>query len=402
MHSSQAHLTHVHNLNSKHQLTAQTLVLPQYNPIDLNNQGLPPGAALVSSAHNAIVDIRISFDNPFSAHRPQHDAAVGKMQRDYASAPMARELWAAGYRPVYRTGGSGLNENALEDTIAHQAFDFNSGTGGAAVYMWVRRSDVEAAVTDINISTTKDQESALLAAGFTKLGQNLNEQSSSMSEVYMWFRRGSGPAIIDVLPVDVAVQGQCCSAGADQKDFGPINEVGTACARCPGEYDLVPANLNFGASLNKIFLYAKRAPPGALNKMLSWTPQVPGHYILCYSGMQVFTPLRLASTPRCIDINVRHDPAPAFVPVPAQKTFMGKTLTFKVAFIDIPHPEELVEIGMSSAGNTLAGAKFVSGVTLSPTASGWESSRMVEWFPDAGYGGFAGEFYEYKHVDVVF
>jgi hypothetical protein len=366
------------------------MYVPQYSPLELNNQGLPPGAALQSTAPNAIVDIRLSFDNPFAAHRPQHDAAVGKMQRDYTSAPDAKELWAAGYRPVYRTGASGLNVNALQDTISLQAFDFNSGTGGAAVYMWVRRSSTEGAVTEVNISTSKAQETALNAAGFTKLGQNMNEQSSSMAEVYMWIKRGSGPAITDVLPVDVAVQGPCCTNAAQQRDFGNVNEVGTACATCAGDFTLVPANLNFGAGLNKIFLYTKKAPPGSVSKVLSWVPQVPGHYILCYSGMEVFTAAKLASTPRCIDLNVRADPAPAFTPVPALSTYMGKTLTFKVAFVDVPHPDEVVEIGMASVGNKLTGARFATDVAVVPTAAGWESSRMVEWFPDAAYGGFSG------------
>mmetsp|Transcript_26208 Transcript_26208/g.64711 ORF Transcript_26208/g.64711 Transcript_26208/m.64711 type:complete len:915 (-) Transcript_26208:860-3604(-) len=360
-----------------------------YSPLELNHQGLPPGARVYSTAVHGISDIKISFDNPFEAHRPQHNAAVNKIQRDYTNAPNADELWAMGYRPVNMTGATGLNVNALADTISKTAFNLNSGTGGAAVYLWVLRSSTEACVTEIMVSTSPEQEKQMMDNGFTKLPHNLNEQSSSMAKVYLWFKKGSGPALVDIHLRDIAVQGACCAA--DDQMMYSMNEVGMACPTCPGGYELVPANLNYGASQNKLLMYVQHAPEGNISKVLSWVPQVPGHYLMCYSAQEADTVAKLSSTQRCIDMNIRADPAPMFVPLPELHTNMGKTLTFKVAYMDILHIDEEVSIAMDTTKHVLQGSRFVGDVMISDHPMGRETARMVEWFPDASYGGLSGE-----------
>jgi hypothetical protein len=127
-------------------------------PGGLDNQGMPSGAMLGSMAADAIVDVKLTLDNPFAAHRPGHDAAVNKDKRDYANAPGAQELWDAGYQPVLMQGKTMamIDERALTATISMAAFNLNSGTGGAAVYMWVKRGSAEPAITEFAISTSEE------------------------------------------------------------------------------------------------------------------------------------------------------------------------------------------------------------------------------------------------------
>lgn len=113
------------------------------------------------------------------------------------------------------------------------------------------------------------------------------------------------------------------------------------------------------------------------------------------------------------------DAVPSFVALPAQQTLMGKVLTFWVQFDDINHPDAEVMIGMDATqGQTLAGSTHTpQRAALAYTGGGpdgvvwWmgagarfvgepmhqvidaatkRTMRMVEWFPDATYGGFDG------------
>jgi len=385
-----------------------------YSPMELSHQGLPPGALLYSTAEGAIVDVQVTYDNPYVSHRPQHDAAVSKQNREYVGAPGAKELWDRGYRPVNKTGGSGLNVDALADTLYKQAFNLNSGTGGASVYLWVLRATDQPAITEMEVSTSAAQEGPLRARGFVRVDRDLNEQSSSMKMIHLWYKKGSGPAIVDVSLVDVAVEGQCCPAGAPEMAMFADGDVGMACANCTGGFNLVPANLNYGASMNKIFLYVKHSPAGMVSKQLSWVPQMPGHYALCYAGQEADTVMKLSSTQRCIDMSIRDDAAPMFQPLSNLTTYMGKLLTFKIAFVDIRHNDERVTITQASDGLTLEGARFTGSPTHSVMDVGMngmerETSVMVEWFPDSKYGGFSGHVCfvaeddgmgPYRHVDT--
>jgi len=350
-------------------------------PGGLDSQGMPMGAMLGSMAMDAIVDVRLTLDNPFSAHRPGHDAAVNKANRDYTNAPGAQALWDDGYRPVLMQGKTlaDLDERALSATISFAAFNMNSGTGGAAVYMWVKRGSAEPAITEFAISTTEEEEEAAQRAGFMRLDTNVNEQSSSPDDVYVWYKKGSGAAITHVTLVDDALEGPFSGA-----DFMPI-------AGYPNTA-MEKRNLNSGTEMRKLFMYVKKAPQERVQRILHWVPQMAGHYIFCYSG-SVLSDSSLASTQRCIDMDIRLDAVPSFVALPAQQTLMGKVLTFWVQFDDINHPDAEVMIGMDATqGQTLAGARFV-GEPMHQVidAARKRTMRMVEWFPDATYGGFDGK-----------
>mmetsp|Transcript_70221 Transcript_70221/g.146342 ORF Transcript_70221/g.146342 Transcript_70221/m.146342 type:complete len:903 (-) Transcript_70221:2273-4981(-) len=346
-----------------------------------DHQGMPPGAMLGSMALNAIVDVKLSYDNPFDAHRPGHDAAVNKANRDYTNAPQAEQLWADGYRPVLMQGKNMgmIKERAIPATISMAAFNMNSGTGGAAVYMWIKRGGNEPAITEFAISTNEAEEDAAEVAGFTKIDMDVNEQSSSPDRVYVWYKKGSGAAINDIKLVDLELDGPFTNM-----TYEPIEG-------CPTMYAQSPkCNLNSGTETRMLFMYVRKVPQGVVRRLLHWVPQSAGHFLLCYSGT-VPGMADHSSTQRCIDIDVRQDRPPMFEMIPAQSTLMGQTLHFPVAFTDINHPDEMVHIGIDSTGLTLSGAilgdpmhEVVDGRTIKTT-------RMVEWFPDALYGGFEGD-----------
>jgi hypothetical protein len=379
-----------------------------YSAGELNGQGLPEGAFLYSSAPNAIVDIAFTYDNPFDAHRPGHDWAVNKLQRDYANAPGAQQLWDSGYRPVIRSGKSfsDIDTNRLSSTLSFGAFDFNSGTGGAAVYMWLKRSSTEAAITNLNLSTCVDQEHTLANQNFVKIPMNLNEQAeTSVPAIYLWYKRGSGSPIVEIKPRDVSVESDCSACTSDT-DPNMIN-LGTcsqskACNICvypdfPGDtFQLVPGDANEGTLNRKILIYFLKARQQNLHRSLQWTPQVPGHYIFCFAGTDTSAncpgPAACSSVQRCIDMNVTADPAPMFVCGShcALSTYMGQMLHFNVSFLDIPHPDEAVAISVYTQGLTLDGAVPMGGAVIAPVGGLWQTSQLMGWFPEAAYGGFSG------------
>ena len=377
-----------------------------YSPAELNDQGLPPGAFIYSSAPNAIVDITFSFDNPFSAHRPGHDWAVEKLQRDYVNAPGAQQLWDSGYRPVFRAGKSiaDIDTTRLSSTLSYGAFDFNSGTGGAAVYMWLKRSSTDAAITDLSISTCPDQEATLTSQNFIKIPMNLNEEAqTSVPAIYLWYKKGSGAPILDIQPRDVSVENQCpgCS---DYVQLGSCSK-SVACRTCNDQrypysafssYQLVPGDANEGTPARQLLMYCYKAPQQTLYRSLQWTPQIPGHYIFCFTGTDTSTncagPGACSSVQRCIDMNVTADPAPVFV-CGSQcnlSTNMGQMLYFNISFLDIPHPDERETIAAYTNGLVLDGAVAVGSQVTTPVGGWWQTSQLMAWFPDASYGGFSG------------
>ena len=364
----------------------------EYSAVELNHQGLPDGASLYTIAAGAIVDMLITYDNPSTAHRPGHDAAVNKDKRDFTFAMGAEEAWAAGYRPVLKQGSSidDINVNAIPDTISHAAFDMNAGTGGAAMYLWLKKSDDMPAITEVRIAHCPSEVTKYTNEGFTMLPQNLNEQSSSPSKVYLFYKRGSGPALTDITLIDVQVDGAGFCAGASVTETVCDVEM-TAKAMC-GSKHLVPGNLNFPLAQRPLLMYVEVAPQGSLKRMLSWVPRSAGHYVFCYSGSVVGSPTR-ASTQRCIDMDIRNDPAPAFQPLPPLLTKMGKVLRFNVSYVDINHPDEHVSTEMDMQGLVLAGATL-GPVKVFPRPGDVRHvivSREVDWFPDPTYGGFSGD-----------
>ena len=129
--------------------------------------------------------------------------------------------------------------------------------------------------------------------------------------------------------------------------------------RTCGGMALVKGNLNFGANqplLNGrgVFMYVRNAPDSQLRRVLEWTPQYAGHFIFCYVGAEPGS-AAFSSTQRCIDLDVKPDPAPVFQPLPQLNTSMGKLLTFSISYVDINHEDEAIDIAFVNTGLQLAG-----------------------------------------------
>lgn len=138
-------------------------------------------------------------------------------------------------------------------------------------------------------------------------------------------------------------------------------------------------------------MYLQHAPDSHLRRVLEWTPQVAGHYLFCYAAAEPGAPA-ISSTQRCIDLDVKNDPAPKFDVLPDLSTYMGKILTFTISYVDINHPDEKVHINAVTTGLQLEGAKFVGPPTKTVlNMRQVRTAQVVEWFPDATYGGFKGD-----------
>ena len=75
------------------------------------------------------------------------------------------------------------------------------------------------------------------------------------------------------------------------------------------------------------------------------------------------------------------------------------TYTYIYRYVDINHPDERVVIEALKTGLQLEGARFVGAPTTTDiNPSQVRTSQVVEWFPDATYGGFKGDIC-YKGTD---
>jgi len=335
---------------------------------------------------------------------------MNKDKLDFSSAPNAKTLWDKGFRPVLKPRHTidHIRPEAIDSTISLAAFDMNAGTGGAAVYLWLRRDPLEAAVTELAISHCEAEVEEFKKMGFEMLPQNVNEQSKSTSVVNVWYKKGTGPAITDVMLVDQAIDSEAwCNSTKMGTPGIHICGAPTIPATQPyktcGGYSLVSGNLNHGPghvlSGRGAFMYVKHAPDAHLRRVLKWTPEKAGHYIFCYAGAEPDHP-EMSSTQRCIDLDIKVDPAPLFDALQPLSTYMGKVLEFTISYVDINHPHEKVHISMVQTMPMLTGFKMVGNPTVTVldahghAYSGDQPQRMartaqvVQWFPDATYGGY--------------
>jgi len=141
-----------------------------------------------------------------------------------------------------------------------------------------------------------------------------------------------------------------------------------------------------------IFMYVSHAPEHELRRMLRWSPEIAGHYIFCYQGVEAGA-LQVSSTQRCIDLDIQNDPAPSFEALnKTLETAMGKTLVFNISYVDINHQSEVVSINEHTEGLMLAGANFVGSTTRKALNDKHiRTTQVIEWFPTALYGGFHGD-----------
>ncbi|KAJ1484237.1 hypothetical protein T484DRAFT_1797549 [Baffinella frigidus] len=129
-----------------------------------DNAGLPGNAyfsAVDYFTNSFVTDVDVVFAASAVNTRPQVDFPMSNMQRDY--------IHPEHLDPFY--------------WIKVEGSDFNVESGGATVSVWKQRK--------ANVDQYMDW-------GFEKLDKNLVEQSGR-GAIYLMFKRGSGPAVLDIL-----------------------------------------------------------------------------------------------------------------------------------------------------------------------------------------------------------
>ncbi|XP_048044931.1 uncharacterized protein LOC125267396 [Megalobrama amblycephala] len=83
----------------------------------------------------------------------------------------------------------------FEEGYTRVCEDTNRNAGGNYVFLWYRRTtDKSKALTDLNVSTSHQEESKLQIEGYKKLSVDLNEGTKG-NTVYLWYRKEEGQSI---------------------------------------------------------------------------------------------------------------------------------------------------------------------------------------------------------------
>ncbi|EKX45005.1 hypothetical protein GUITHDRAFT_152823 [Guillardia theta CCMP2712] len=246
--------------------------------------------------------------------------------------------------------------NALSSSLTYAAHNLVNN-GSLFVSMWVKRSSSDPAVTELFVTKSRTEVNQKTADGYYVVPGATTGCSSKFNEMgFILFKRGNGPAITNI------------------------------------SFSMRPSWYNVSSPFLTAPLYFSTVSINIIQRSLRWVPEYAGYYVFCYVGTYWQQPTAaLSSTQRCILYNIRQDPGPSFVPHVNLSTTMGKLLYFNVTFRDINHADEVVAISFDTQGLTLTGATFLSNVVEPYDALSKSTSRLVQWFPDSMYGGFAGE-----------
>ena len=271
---------------------------------------LPDGTQFASFEQDAIAELMITFDNPFSSHRPGHEWAVARGQREYTGMPGAAEA-------------SMLNFTRIPQNL-------NSGVGGASVYLWYRRysglKEGEEAITDIKVSASAADEERLTLQGYNRLAGNLNEQAGG-NEVYIWYKKSSGGhkydptrpsedgfavGITEIAFSDATAPTVYMSSTADANPYANGTQLGAA-----SEWHSVDTNLNSGIPGSPtVQLFFRKGTANPFSQMITWRPcdcDVGRTYICATARSSLDSGLGFgASTGNtsCVAVDVMPDIAP--------------------------------------------------------------------------------------------
>jgi len=226
---------------------------------------LPNGTRFDSYQRDAIAELMITYDNPFESHRPGHEWAVARGQRDYAGMPRAEQAVKMGFVRVPQ--------------------NLNSGVGGASVYLWYRKYDSlrpgDEAITDIRASESADEEARLERDGYEKVEGNLNEQAGGR-EVHLWYKKSSGGHMwessrphadgVDIGITDIAFTNASYPLQFE-RSLADVNPWANGSQAGPGsEWSRVATDLNAGLGGQEVHLYFRKGTANPFTQRLSWRP----------------------------------------------------------------------------------------------------------------------------------
>jgi len=360
---------------------------------------LPRNVRFSMHQEDAITDLMITYDNPFEAHRPQHEWAMNKMARDYVNHPNSVQAAQLGFTRI--------------------DFNLNSGVGGASVYLWYKRYDPTAgvkpgeeahveAITHLNVSTSPEEEAQFHNEGYIKLDGNLNEAAGG-SDVFIWYKKASGHvsyqanrpaqmgmenAITNISFVSEKTPYQDLTAltandGNDQNSYYGGVQSG------PG-WVKVKNSLNAGTvSNNPIFLYWKRSHTNPTSQTLTWRPCKcdVGRQYICVAPQtsQKDAPDldRVVGEQRCIAIDVQPDRVPEWhSPGPDQvlEFFIGRETRYPITVM-LLNPDKQVNIEAELPPGAALDVMTSPAADCTDIGLCYARSRDLAWTPAWNQGG---------------
>ena len=392
-------------INDERCIVKGTTVTFKFGPLVFSHG--PKFIEFSTHRQGAITDLLITYDNPFEAHRPNHEWAMNKLSRDYANHPDSVQAVSLGFT-----------------RIDH---NLNAGAGGASVYLWYKTYDGNAsnaegqeAITHMNVSTSASEEAILQAEGYEKLDGNLNEGAGG-SDVFIWYKRSSGhvqyqqhrPTFIGwelaitnisfASPQTPQTQFESQFLSDDHIDQNPYsNEThqGSAGEGSSSGWTKVDKDLNAGLMTNQpVFLYWRRSHSNPTTQSMSWTPCAcdVGRQYICVapqtSQMDAATHDRVTGEERCIAIDVMPDALPEWhSPQPGQvlEFFMGRETRYPITVV-VLNPQKQVNIDAELPVGAALDILTEPSQNCSTTELGlcYGKSRDLVWTPAWNQGGLS-------------
>jgi hypothetical protein len=278
--------------------TSQGTVRYSLTKISEDHAELPQGASLspVSVDGHYVTDIDVTFSADQFNTRPKVDQFISNQQRDYT-----------------QKGGKGSAWTQVTGT------NFNQGKGGAHVAVNIEkavliRGDVTnhdhlAAITGFQLANSS-QVTQFEDLGYKKLNKNLLEQSDR-GEVFIMYKRGSGPPVMDVI-------------STPRKGYKNITAVTT----------------NTQGIVARVALYVKYSEESRVTRTFMWNPCTgqDEEVIICAAAnawnASFFQPESWGSTMQCMLMDVVARKPPQFQLEKQNLYFahMGKRLEIELQF----------------------------------------------------------------------
>jgi len=362
-----------------------TTVSYEYGP-------LPENARFSMHQYGAITDLMVTYDNPFEAHRPQHEWAVNKLSRDYVNHPNSVQATQLGFTRI--------------------DFNLNSGVGGASVYLWYKvwdprgpREGMEA-ITHLNISTSPEEETYFNEAAYTKLEGNLNEQAGGHN-VFMWYKKSSGHVKYqDNRPTQMGMETAITNITFSTPE--------TPSTDLPNMYDNTDRNLYFDGvqtspswvkvdkslnagtvTNNPIYLYWKKAHTNPQSQTLTWRPCAcnVGRQYICVAPKTSESDTTgldwVQGEQRCVAIDVMPDRVPEWkTPAPQEllEFYIGRETRYPIAVM-VLNPNKQVQIDAELPPGAVLDVMTQPSLNCSDIGLCYARSRDLVWTPAWNQGG---------------
>jgi len=174
--------------------TSQTNLIYATDPSELDFAHMPNGAKLipVSDLGQYVTAIDVMFSASKLNTDPLADLPLSNANRDYVNVAAIPSFSAAVSNSNFNLQSGGASTTIILERLNKDLLGFSSDGGYSLL----------AAVTSI-ILANSSQVDAAISQGYTLVNKNLLEQSNR-GAIYLLFKRGSGPPVLDVATTPMA------------------------------------------------------------------------------------------------------------------------------------------------------------------------------------------------------